>query len=47
VREAISMTEWELWACANQIRKQHGLDGFTAICERLAAFHRAEDWEGY
>jgi hypothetical protein len=41
------MTDWELWTCANQIRKQHGLDGFTAIWERLTAFHKAEDWKGY
>ena len=30
------MTDWELWACANQLRKQHGNDALEA-----------DDREGY
>ena len=41
------MTDWELWACANQLRVQHGVGAFTVIGERLAAMEQADDRNGY
>jgi hypothetical protein len=41
------VTDWELWACANQVRAQHGEGAFAVIGERLAAMEQAGDKEGY
>ncbi|MFZ4745860.1 MAG: DUF6961 family protein [Sphingomonas sp.] len=41
------MTDWELWACAHQMRKQHGNEALTKAAERLDALYEADDREGY
>lgn len=41
------MSDWELWACANHLRAQHGDGAFTVVGERLSAMEQAQDWEGY
>jgi hypothetical protein len=41
------MTDWELWACANQLRNQHGNDALEVAANRLDAMLEADDREGY
>jgi len=41
------MTDWELWACANQLRKQHGNDALEVAAKRLDAMLEADDRDGY
>lgn len=39
-------SEWELWACAHHVLREHGdgVEGF--ITERIAAMARAQDLDG-
>jgi hypothetical protein len=46
-RQGAAMTDWELWACANQLRKQHGNDALEVAAKRLDAMLEADDREGY
>ena len=41
------MSDWELWACANQLRRQHGNDALEVAGKRLDAMLEADDREGY
>jgi hypothetical protein len=41
------VTEWELWACANQLVGQHGRRAQLKIAERLLELEVAGDVEGH
>ena len=41
------MTEWELWACAAEMRKQHGADAPLQAAIRADAMLEADDRAGY
>lgn len=41
------MTDWEIWACANEMRKQFGDDAPVQAAVRVDAMLEAEDREGY
>jgi hypothetical protein len=41
------VTEWELWACANQLVKQHGRGALTEAGQRLLELEAAGDVEGH
>ena len=40
------ISEWELWACANHIHGQHGIDAPRAIAERIETLAQAGDQAG-
>ena len=40
------ITEWELWACANEVLRQHGAAAAEFIAERCAALGSARDVAG-
>jgi hypothetical protein len=41
------LSEWELWACANQQVKQHGRGALTKAGQRLLELEVAGDVEGH
>jgi hypothetical protein len=41
------VTEWELWACAQQLVKQHGRGAVMKAAERMFEFEAAGDVEGH
>ena len=41
------MTEWELWACANQLVKQHGRGAIGKAGERILDLAAERDQEGH
>ena len=40
------LSQWELWACANQVLKTHGDDAPLYVAEELGAVALAEDQAG-
>lgn len=40
------LTDWELWACANQVLQTHGEDSALHVAEQIGALARAGDAEG-
>ena len=40
------ISEWELWACANHVHGQHGIDAPRAIAERIETLAQAGDQAG-
>lgn len=40
------LTDWELWACANEVLQQHGPDTPNHVAERIGACALAGDAEG-
>lgn len=40
------MTDWELWACANEVLRQHGDGAPLFVAERIGAPALAGDMEG-
>lgn len=40
------ITEWELWACANEVLRQHGAAAADLISVRCAALDAARDVAG-
>jgi hypothetical protein len=40
------LSDWELWACALEVEKQHGVQSPQFISERLVALARAGDEDG-
>ena len=40
------ISEWELWACANHVHGQHGIDAPRAIAERIETLAQAGDRVG-
>ena len=40
------ISEWELWACANHIHGQHGIDAPRAIAEGIETLAQAGDQAG-
>ena len=41
------MTEWEIWACAAAMRKQHGDDASIQAAMRIDAMREADDRAGH
>lgn len=41
------MTDWEIWACAAEMRKQHGGNAPVQSAMRADAMLEADDREGY
>ena len=41
------MTDWELWACANEMRRQFGNDAQIEAAKRCDAMFEADDRQGY
>lgn len=40
------LSEWELWACANQVHKLHGKNAPVHVAEQLGALALAGDEAG-
>lgn len=40
------LSEWELWACANQVLQTHGDNATLHVAEQIGALALAEDAEG-
>lgn len=40
------LSDWELWACANQVMTAHGTDAPLHVAEQLGALALAGDAEG-
>lgn len=40
------ISEWELWACANEVLRQHGVAAAEFTAERCAALDAARDRGG-
>lgn len=40
------LSDWELWACANQVLKMHGEDAPRHVAERIGALALEGDAEG-
>jgi hypothetical protein len=40
------MTEWELWACALTLERQHGEDALSFIADRISKLAMAGDFDG-
>lgn len=40
------LTDWELWACAQQVIKQHGAKAPAVAAERIAAMAATGDLDG-
>ena len=40
------MTDWELWACAQQVLRQHGAKAPVFVAERIGALALAGDADG-
>ncbi|WP_076071692.1 DUF6961 family protein [Sphingomonas montana] len=40
------LTDWELWACAQQVLKQHGTQAQVHIAERIGSLALAGDIAG-
>ncbi len=45
-RAATAISDWELWACAQAMVRQHGVDAPSFVERRLAALAEAEDEQG-
>jgi hypothetical protein len=43
----MALSEWELWACANQQVKEHGRGALTKAGQRLLELEAAGDVEGH
>jgi len=43
---ANSLTEWELWACANEMIRQHGFDASIQAAMKADALSERGDWDG-
>ena len=41
------MTDWEIWACAAEMRKQHGNDAPVHAAMRVDAMREAKDRAGH
>lgn len=41
------VSDWELWACANELLRQHGAAAAKHTAERCAALKAAGDWDGH
>ena len=42
----MSLSEWELWACANQVIAAHGANASTHVAEQIGALALEGDAEG-
>lgn len=42
----LMLSEWELWACANTMHRDHGPGAPAAIAERIATLTREHDTAG-
>lgn len=42
----LMVTEWELWACANTMHRNHGSGAPAAIAERIETLAREHDTAG-
>jgi hypothetical protein len=42
-----ALTEWELWACANQLVEQHGTGAVARVGERIRDLEAAGDVAGH
>lgn len=42
----MSLSEWELWACANKVIATHGKDAPGHVAEQIGALALAGDAEG-
>ena len=40
------LTDWELWACAAEVQRQHGERAPLAVAERIGALVLAGDSDG-
>lgn len=40
------MADWELWACANEVLRQHGDGAPVFVAERIGALALSGDMEG-
>lgn len=40
------LSDWELWACAAEMRRQHGERASLKAAERIEGLRRAGDLEG-
>ena len=40
------LSEWELWACANQVLKLHGLKGAHHVADQICALALQGDEDG-
>ena len=42
----LMLSEWELWACANTVHRDHGPNAPAAIAERIETLARVHDTAG-
>jgi len=47
VRQIGGVTDWEIWACAAEMRKQHGDDAPVQAAMRIDAMFEADERDGY
>jgi hypothetical protein len=40
------LRDWELWACAAEVQRQHGVEAPLFVAERIGALALAGDVEG-